>query len=74
MNIQLEDVSCPIGGSDNVRSKVHSEDEWWYKCYNKDSEHTVLLDHQEKTIDLTLFYFTRDGSKIETQYGTFHAE
>jgi len=74
MNVEIINCTCPICGSENVRSKVHNGDQWWYVCDNMVNEdHVLLLDGE--TINMEeRFYFTESGDKIEYKGEIYSAE
>ena len=62
---EITQVTCPICGSDKVRSKTCTKDgEWYYICDNYEFKHELLLDGKN-VIMTERFYFNEDGTKLE---------
>lgn len=76
MDIIITDVTCPICGSIEVRSKVgHEDGTWSYICDNWNHPHEILLNGEvvslrDKGLELKerMFYFHPESDTIQVPF------
>lgn len=61
MQMRIVDMTCPICGSHETRSKVGDEaGKWWYICDNEDCPREIIINYKAYKFTDYRFYFTKE--------------